>query len=137
MNALMILARVAAIFFGLGICVFAILGIIDPELGASNLPSVPSRSESVAYGAIMLAYAALLFPPPHFLRRPVLFYPAVLVRGLAFARFAFVSLAIIWQQATSTTALLFLLLIPGALLCIPSALSVYELIYARYRANKA
>ncbi|PYJ71065.1 MAG: hypothetical protein DME75_08105 [Verrucomicrobia bacterium] len=137
MNALMILARVAAILLGLGICASAILGIVDPGLGASNLPSEPTRSESVAHGTIMLAYAALLFIPPHFLRRPALFYPALLVRALAFRLFALVSGAIIWQQATSAMALLFLLFIPGAILCVPSALSVYELLYARYRAHNA
>ena len=133
----MILARVAAILLGLGICASAILGIVDPGLGASNLPSEPTRSESVAHGTIMLAYAALLFIPPHFLRRPALFYPALLVRALAFRLFALVSGAIIWQQATSAMALLFLLFIPGAILCVPSALSVYELLYARYRAHNA
>jgi hypothetical protein len=135
MNALMILARVAAIFFGLGICASAILGIVDPGLGASNLPSEPARSESVVHGTIMLAYAALLFIPPHFLKRRVLFYPALLVRALAFAWIALGCGAIIWQQATSPMALLFLLFIPGAMFCIPSALSVYELLYARFRAT--
>ena len=137
MNALMMLARVAAILLGLGISASAILGIVDPTLGASNLPSVPTRSESVPHAAIMLAYAALLFIPPHLVRRPALFYPAVLIRALAFGLFALVSGAIIWQQATSAMALLFLLFIPGAILCVPSALSVYELLYARYRAHNA
>ena len=137
MNALMILARVATILLGLGISASAILGIVDPTLGASNLPSPPTRSESVTHAVIMLAYAALLFIPPHFLRRPALFYPALIIRGLAFARIAFVSVAIIWQQAISATALLFLLFIPGALFCIPSALSVYELLYAHQRARNA
>jgi hypothetical protein len=137
MNALTILARVAAILLGLGMCASAILGILDPGFGASNLPSEPTRSESVAHGTIMLAYAALLFIPPHFLRRPALFYPALLVRALAFGWIALVSGAIIWQQATSAMALLFLLFIPGAILCVPSALSVYELLYARYRAHNA
>jgi hypothetical protein len=137
MNALMMLARVAAIFLGLGICASAILGIVDPGLGASNLPSEPARSESVAHAAIMLAYAALLFIPPHFLRRPALFYPTLLIRALALGLFALVSRAIIWQQATSAMALLFLLFIPGAIFCIPSALSVCELLYARYKAHNA
>jgi hypothetical protein len=135
MNALMISARVAIILLGVGICASAILGIVDPELGASNLPTPPSRSESVVYGVIMLVYAAVLFIPPNFLRAPALFYPALIIRGLAFARIAFVSAAIIWQQAISATTLLFLLLIPGALLCMPSGLSVYELLYARYGAT--
>jgi hypothetical protein len=133
----MMLARVASILLGLGICASAILGIVDPGLGASNLPSEPTRSESVTHAVIMVAYAALLFIPPHFLRRPALFYPILVIRALAFGLFTLVSGAIIWQQATSAIALFFLLFIPGAMFCIPSALSVYELLYAPYRAHNA
>jgi hypothetical protein len=48
MNVLMILARVAAILFGVGFCASAILGIVDPSLGADDPSWVPSRPVSVA-----------------------------------------------------------------------------------------
>jgi hypothetical protein len=137
MNVLMILARVAAILFAVGLCASAILGIVDPSLGADDPSWVPSRPVSVAQSAVTLAYAAVLITPPRYFMRPTLFYPALVLRLLAFAIFAVLSVAIIRAQASSFPALLFLLFIPGALLCVPSALSVWELLYARHNTRHA
>jgi hypothetical protein len=133
----MILARVAAILFALGLCASAILGISDPSLGADDPSWVPGRPASIAQSAVILAYAALLITPPRYFIRPTLFYPVLVLRFLAFAVFAVLSVAIIRAQASSFPALLFLLFIPGALLCVPNALSVCELLYARHNTRNA
>jgi hypothetical protein len=59
----------------------------------------------------------------------------LVLRFLAFGTAVVASVMIISQQASSFVALFFLLLIPGALLCVSSALSVFELFYA-HRKNR-
>lgn len=127
----MIFARAIVIFFALGLCASAVIGVIDPSIGADDPAWTPDPFAAAAQSVVTLAYAALLIAPPRFFLRPIFYYSALALRFLAFGVFAITSAAIILQQASSFLALLFLFLIPGALFCIPSGLSVFELFYAR------
>ena len=137
MNEFMIFARAIVILFALGLCASAVIGIIDPSIGADDPSWTHNPSAAAAQSVVTLAYVALLITPPRFFLRPALYYPALGLRFLAFGVFAVASVAIIRQQASSFVALLFLLLIPGALLCVPSGLSVFELFYAHRNIRNA
>ena len=124
-------ARVAVCCFAALVILSGIWHLLAPADGSDDPQPHFTRGQVAFQALVFIGYGLfLLLPPRFFMSRPA-FFLGVTLRGAACGLLTFAAAAIIWFQASSIVASALLILLFGAILCFPSALSVWELFHAR------
>ena len=131
------ISRVTVCCFAVIVILSGIWNLFAPADGADDPQPHFTRAESAFHAFIAVCYGLFLLMPPRFFSWRPVFWLGVGLRGLACALLTLVVVAITWFQAHSVTAFAVIILLLGATLCVPSALSVWELFYAHPNERNA
>jgi len=119
------LLRLICVLLGAGLVFSYLLGVMDPQLGASDQPP-ETRAQMVLRGLPVFIYGLALFVPPRLTRKLVFFVPLLLVRSAGLAAGLLLTYALFRDQATSWGAVAVLLLFPVGIYVRPGTLAVLE-----------
>lgn len=130
------IVRILLIVFAIFLVGSYVMGIIDPMLGLSE-PPFRTRAQAAVHGLHLLVYAILILVPPHWLTWSPFYYCILIGRVVGLIVVLLTVGGILWHQGAILKSFLFLSLVPGLLLVVPTGLAVWEIFIWRSLANKS